>query len=74
MSYQEKLFRISSKLIELDDTMDQNMKALYLSQLKMQMVNMQDLQAKIIYDGMRDIFMEEFKSDKVKLEEGNVFG
>ena len=73
MNYTDKLFNVSSKMIELDDTMNPQLKQIYLGQLKQQIGMMDELKAKNIYDGIRDIFRKEEGKDKIEIGSENVF-
>ena len=73
MNYTDKLFNVSSKMIELDDTMNPQLKQVYLGQLKQKIGMMDELKAKNIYDGIRDIFRKEEGKDKIEIGSENVF-
>ena len=73
MNYTDRLFNISSQMIQLDETMLPALKEAYLAQLKNQIGMMDELKAKNIYDGIRDIFRKEEEENKIEVRSENVF-
>ena len=73
MNYTERLFNVSSQMIQLDDSMSQASKEAYLLMLKAQISLMDELKAKNIYDGIRDIFRKEEEENKIEVRSENVF-
>ncbi len=73
MNYRETLFRISSKVIELDNQMNPAIKKAYLIQLQTQMDKIPESHAELIYNGIKDIIEENSPVIETKLSGDNLF-